>query len=138
MTPQILYSFIISHILYLLIKYLSLSEKNIIEMKNEKTINKAIIKTYPLRKYLIIKYILFYFIGLIFLLFCWYYLSSFGAVFKNTQIYLIYNTFLSLGISFIYPFFLNIFPVILRIASLKDSKKRRLCMFKISKIIQFI
>ena len=117
---------------------MSLSERNFIKMKNEKKFDNAIIKVYSIRKYLIIKYILFYFIGLIFLLFCWYYLSSFGAVFKNTQIYLIINTFIGLGTSFLYPFFVNLFPVILRINSLRDSKQSKSLMFKISKIIQYI
>ena len=87
---------------------------------------------------MVIKYICFYVIGTLFLLFDWYYLSSFGAVFQNTQVYLIKNTFISLGLSFIYPFFINLFPGIFRIISLKDHNKGSTCMFKISKIIQFI
>ena len=53
------------------------------------------------RKCLIIKYICFYIFGTFFLLFLWYYLSSFGAVYKNTQIYLIKNTLISVGFSLI-------------------------------------
>ena len=136
LAPQILYSFIISHILYLLIKYVVLSERNLIEIKNEETADKANNKSDSTKRCLVIKYICFYIIGFIFLLFCWYHLSSFGAIFQNTQIYLMENTFISLFFSFLYPCFINLFPSILRIISLKDSSKR--CMFKISKIIQYI
>ena len=74
--------------------------------------------------------------NLVFLLFFWYYLSSFGAVYKNSQIYLIKNTVISYGFSLIYPFFINIFPSILRIYSLK--RKENECKYKISRLIQII
>ena len=91
-----------------------------------------------IKRCLAFKYIGFYIIGFIFLLFCWYYLSSFGAVFQNTQIDLISNTFISLGFAFALPFFINLFPGILRIISLKDPNKSKAYMFKISKIFQYI
>ena len=91
-----------------------------------------------IKRCLVIKYICFYIIGFLFLLFCWYYLSSFGAVFQNTQIFIIDNTFISLGFTFIYPLFVNLFPGILRKISLRDSKKSKELIFKMSKIIQKI
>ena len=122
--------------MYLLIKYVALSERNLEEIRNEKTVYKANNKIDKIKRCLFIKYICFYIIGLAFLLFCWYYLSSFGAVFQNTQKYLIENTLISLGMSFLYPFFINLFPGILRNISLKDHNKS--CMMKASKIIQYI
>ena len=138
LAPQILFSFIITHILYLLLKYIILSERNLVEIKNAENAEKANNIIDNVKRILVIKYICFYVIGSLFLLFDWYYLSSFGAVFQNTQVYLIENTFISLGLSFIYPFFINIIPSIFRIISLKDHNKGSTCMFKISKIIQFI
>ena len=134
--PFILYSFVISHTLTIILNYFSLSQKNICEIKNEKTISKANDKAYKVKKCLVIKYICFYIIGSIFLLFLWYYLSSFGAVYQNTQVYLIKNTLISFGFSLIYPFVINLFASILRIYSLKESNRK--CFFKISKIIQFL
>ena len=66
----------------------------------------------------------------------WYYLSCFGAVYKNTQIHLLKDTLLSFGLSLIYPFGLNILPGLFRITSLKNETKvgKGLCI--ISKIIQ--
>ena len=75
-------------------------------------------------------------LGLVLLIFIWYYLSSFGAVYQNTQIYLIKNTFICLGFSLIYPFIISLFPAGLRICSLKNRNAE--CIFNISKIIHYI
>ena len=134
--PFISYSFVISHIIIIILKYFSLSEKNICEIKKEKTIEKASDKAMKVQKCLVIKYICFYVIGVLFLFFLWYYLSSFGAVYQNTQIYLIKNTLISFGFSLFYPFVINLLPGIFRIYSLKTHNRET--FYKISKIIQFI
>ena len=136
--PFISYSFFLSHTLIIVIKYFSLSERNIIEIKNENDFQKASDKADKIKRFLIIKYICFFIIGLLFLIFFWYYLSSFGAVYQNTQIYLVKNTLISFGFSLIYPFIINLIPAIFRIYSLKERKENRKCFFKISKVIQLI
>ena len=88
------------------------------------------------KRCLIIKYILFFLLSILFLLFFWYYLSSFGAVYQNTQIYLIKNILISFGLSLIYPFIINILPSIIRIYSLKNLNRQS--FYKLSKIIQII
>ena len=133
---QIIYSFFISHILCSLIKYFSLSERNIYEIKKEGTYKKALEKAEKIKKILIIKYICFFCFGLIFLTFLWYYLSSFSAVYKNTQIFLIKNSLISFGISLIYPFIINLFPCILRKISLKNNNRK--CLYKFSRVLHFI
>ena len=136
LAPFISYSFIISHTLSLIVKYVFLSERNLYEIKKEKNIEKVEDKMGKAKKRIIIKYITFFSLGLIFLLFFWYYLSSFGAVYQNTQVYIIINTSICLGISILYPFIINILPAIFRICSLSNKKRR--CIYKISKILQFI
>ena len=133
---HILYSFIISHTLYTIIKYFSLSEKNICEIKKEKSIELSNDKVSNVKRCLIIKYICFYAISLVFLFFFWYYLSSFGAVYRNTQIFLIKNILISFSFSLFYPFIINILPGVLRIYSLYDPN--RICVYKLSKIIQYL
>ena len=135
---SILYSFILSHIFYLLIKYIFLSERNLTEIKYEKNADKVGDKIDNIKRCLAIKYFIFYVVGILLLMFCWYYLSSFGAVFQNTQVYLIKNTIISLSFSFIYPFIINIFPGLFRIMSLRDSNEDKILLYKISKIAQFI
>ena len=134
--PNAIYSFIISHILCTVIIYFSLSERNIIEIKKESNYEKANIKGLKMKKILKIKYICFFSLGSVFILFFWYYISSFGAVFPNTQELLIENALISYIFSIVYCFIINLLPGILRIYSLKDSNK--VSVYKLSKIIQFI
>ena len=119
--PQILYSSLISTIISIIVTNLSLTEKKIIKFKNE-TIDiekkfKNLIKCFK------IKFSLFYIIKFTFLLFFWYYLSSFCAVYKNTQIHVVKDTLICFSLSLFYPFFIYLLPGIFRILSLKKRKK---------------
>jgi hypothetical protein len=136
--PQIIFSFIYSHIVYIILKYCFLSEKGLTEIRNEKYSEIINDKVDNIKRCLVIKYICFYAIGCGILIFFWYILSTFGAVYQNTQIYLVKNTLTSMAISFIYPFIINLIPGIFRIVSLKDANKNKSCMYKFSKVIQFI
>ena len=71
-----------------------------------------------------------------FLILFWYYLSSFCAIYQNTQIYLIKNVFISFSLSFIFPLIFNLFPCFLRVYSLKNGNNE--CIYNLSKIIQII
>ena len=85
-----------------------------------------------------IKFIIFYLLSFIFLLFFWFYLSCFCAVYKNSQIYLIEDTLISFGLSLFYPIVLNLLPGIFRIPSLVNEKKDKKSLYDLSKIIQMI
>ena len=130
--PQIIYSSLISGIINTILNMLSLTGENIIKIKHLKNdVKKAsdeISKT--IEKKLIFYFVLTYII----LLFFWYYVGCFCAIYKNTQIHLIKDTIISFGTSFISPFLVNLLPGIFRISSLKKNKKEN--MFKFSKIIQ--
>ena len=134
--PQIIYSTIISVVIRTILSLLSSSEKNIIEIKNQKTLEEAKNTAKKKQKCLLIKFILFFIISFSFLAFSWYYISCFCAVFKNTQLYLIKDTAISFGTSLFYPFVINLIPGFFRIHSLKNGKKK--CLYRISKIIQLI
>lgn len=128
--PQILYSIIISTIINIIIKYLSLSEKDITNLKKAKIKDR---NPYKVKRCLIIKFICFYVIGILFLGLFWYYVSCFCAVFKNTQIYLIKEILISFSLSLLYPFILCLFPAMFRIISLNKPEE---LLFKINKLIQ--
>ena len=136
--PIICISFAISHILTIIIKFLFLSERNLYEIKKQITYSMACNLQEKVERNLIIKYIIFFIMGIIFLSIFWLFLSSFGAVFQNTQIILVENTLISFGISFIYPFFINIIPGIFRICSLSDKKNNSICLYKISQFLQLL
>jgi hypothetical protein len=134
--PIIICSFFISYFLCSLIKYVSLSEKFILEIKRQPTYEKAVDKAESVRRMFIIKNICFFALTFIFLFLFWYYLSSFCAVYQNSQVYLIKNVIVSFSLSLLFPFLLYIIPSILRIISLKLKKSE--IIYKVSKIIQFI
>ena len=67
------------------------------------------------------------------MIFFWYYLTAFGAVYHNTQSHLIKDTLISFGISMGYPFLMNIIPVIMRFYALRKKNKKYL--FNISMLI---
>ena len=134
--PQIIYSTIISAVINIIVKSLSLSENKILELKKEKTEVKLNNKILEIIKSLKLKFILFYIISSIFLVFFWIYLSCFCAVYRNTQYHLIKNTLLSFALSLLYPFALNLIPIFIRIPAIKSKNNE--CMYKISKIAQLV
>ena len=133
--PQIIYSTLITTFINLIIKFLSLSEGDVLDIKKKKKIINMINTKKKLFHCLTCKFIFFYIIGIIFLLVFWIYLATFCFVYKNTQYYVIKDASISFGLSLIYPLFYNIFPGIFRIPSLKS--KNRKYLYIISKILQF-
>ena len=125
-----------THIIIIPIKLIFLSERNILAIKNEEDKEVVVDMDEKVRRCLIIKYIIFYVLGFLFLILFWYYLSSFCAVYQNSQIFLFLNTFVSFCISLIYPFFINIFPGIFRIYSLRNGNKS--CAYNFSKGLQVL
>ena len=134
--PQIIYSSIISSSINIIIKALSLSQKNIIKLKKEEhNIRK---QAFDILKCLKLKFVVFFILSFIFLLFFWYYLSCFCAVYINTQKCLIENTLISFLLSLIYPIFINLLPGFFRIPSLNSKNKKQKCLYNFSQIIQLI
>ena len=133
--PQIVYSTIISTIIDTVISYLSLTEESVIELKN-KNLKEKEDELQKLIKCIYIKYILFFLLNFIFLGFMWYYLATFCAIYKNTQIFLLKDTLLSFGISLIYPFLYNLIPSIFRIPALRAKNKDRHYLYKFSQFLE--
>ena len=122
----------------ILLKFLALSESKILALKSIKEdidINK---REENLNKNLQIKFVLYFIISTLFLLFFWYYLSMFCAVYKNTQIHLIKDTLISFSLSFLYPFGIYLFPGLFRIPALSNKKGNRKNLYTISKILQLL
>ena len=135
---QILYSSIFSSIINIILKQLCLSENNILDLKKENNIKNMINYSKSIRKCLTIKFIIFFILDYILLLFFWYFISCFCAVYKNTQIILIKDTLISFGISMLYPFGLNLIPGVFRIYSLRAQKTNKKCLYTVSKFIAII
>ena len=133
--PQIFYSSIIPSIINMLLKTLSLSEKDVIKLKKEEDYQKLVKESKKVERIIIIKIIIFFIISLLFMLFFWYFISCFCAVYNNTQIILIKDTLISFAMSMAYPFGLNLIPGFFRIPALKSQKKDEKCLYKISQYI---
>ena len=134
--PKIFYSSLISGVLGITFNLLSLTENDIIQLKNiQKDINNEKIKTL---KNIKIKSTVFFILMILFLGFCWYYISCFCAIYRNTQVHLIKDTLISFTLSLVYPFVLNLLPGIFRINSLRAKKKDKKCLYRISQLIQLI
>ena len=135
--PQILYSFLSSAIINAMLKWLSLTEHKFISLKQFNKDN-IIEQTKKLRYQLIIRIAFFFIIGIIYMLFFWYYISCFCAVYKNTQLILIIDSLLSLGFSLIYQFGLYLLPGMFRITALRAKQKNKKCLFLIGNIMALL
>ena len=80
------------------LKLLALSNNAILEYKQNKDKKDVNERGENLKNKLSIKFILYFIISFIFLLFFWYYISMFGAIYRNTQFHLLKDTLVSFWI----------------------------------------
>ena len=132
--PKILYSSLISTVINTIVSFLSMTEKNVIKLKKEEGDTKE--KVVKFSKCLEIKFIVFFVLEFLFLLFFWYYISCFCAVYRNTQIHFFKTSLMSFGLSLIYPFGICLIPGTLRFPAIRTDKKELECSYKLSKILQ--
>ena len=134
--PKIIYSFLISSVLNILLKILALSNGAIINLKNDKSKDDIDQRRKRLENNLRIKFVVYFVLGFIFLIFFWYYISMFGAIYPNTQYHLLKDALISFGLSLIYPLGIYLLPGIFRIHALSDLKKNREYLYNFSKVLQ--
>ena len=136
--PQILYSTLICAVINLILKRLSLTEKQILLIKQEKTYKDAKRKSKQIKLCLKTKLIIFFVFSFLLMVFFWYFISCFCAVYKNTQAILIKDTLISFGLSMVYPFGLNLLPGIFRIPALKAKNKNMKYLYQFSGFVALI
>ena len=116
---------------------LGLSSDTIIDFKQSEETNKINERGEKLIRKLKIKFIFFFILGFLFLFSFWYYISMFGAVYRNTQFLLLKDTAMGFGISLISPFVIYLMPGLFRIPSL-NSQKRKKCLYGFSKLFTIL
>ena len=121
-----------------MLHFLILTDKDVLEVKLKATQNLAINLKKQKLKCIKIKFAIFFILNFVLLGLFWYYLTCFNAIYKNTQIYLIENTFISFGFSLFYPLIINIFPMMMRMCSIHSSNKDQKCFYKTSQNFQLI
>ena len=136
--PQILYSTIITAVINITLKLLSLTEQSILSIKKEKNFNDASRRSKQINKIINIKFIIFFILNTILIIFFWFFISCFCAVYINTQILLIKDTLYSFCLSMIYPFLLCLIPGIFRIPSLRAQNRGKICLYNFSKLVAII
>ena len=134
--PKIVFSSLISMVINTVLNLLALSNSGIIDFKHNKSTKDVDERGNSLKNKLKIKFAFYFIICFIFLLFFWYYISLFGAIYRNTQLHLLKDTLLSFILSLIYPFGIYLLPGIFRIPALSNEKKKRKCLYSFSKLLQ--
>ena len=133
--PQILYSSVIPSLINLILKSLALSEKSLITIKQEKEMKRATERSEKVKKFIYIKFLLFFIFSLILMLFFWYFISCFCAVYNNTQSIFFKDTIISLSLSMLYPFVISLIPGFLRLQSLRSEKKDKQLLYSFSQFL---
>ena len=134
LVPNAVYASLVSTtFMKILINFLLLTEKNVLNIKNQKTEEKANEEKQKVIKIICIKIIIYFFINLSFLIFLWFYLTCFNALYINTRIFLMINTIISFIMSNIYPFLFYIVPALFRVDVLKKKKTTKKAKTKTKK-----
>ena len=137
--PKILISVLSSNVLLrIMLETLILTDRNILQVKQQYTRQLAEMLKKKILKCINIKFAIFFIINFILLILFWFYLVSFNGTYENTQIHLIENTFIGFAFSLTYPFFWNIIPTVLRMSALGNKKPDRKCLYISSKVCQII
>ena len=134
--PIIIYSTLISMILNTPINFLALSNDAIISFKQENTKYNIMKKARILTNKLIMKIFLYFVLSFLLLIFFWYYISMFCVIYRNTQIHLLKDTLMSVGLSLIMPFGINLLPGFFRMPALSNRKNKRKYLYNFSKFLQ--
>ena len=144
---KIFFSIIFAKIITIIVEYFALSEDNIAEItmdQNKISIEDMNNGVSDLDCYLKKKFALSFGVMILFILFFWYYLSSFCAVFKNSQMQLIINTLLGYVFALIIPFLIAFITGYFRFYGLKraqideENKDNGKCCYKFSGCYEII
>ena len=125
-------------VLITVLNKLGLTNEDIIDLKNEKSKDNIDKMHRDFGIKLRIKFLLYFIINSILIVFFWYYLSMFCAIYVNTQIHLLKDTLISFALSFIYPFGIYLIPGMFRIPSLSNSQNKGILLYKICQILQVL
>ena len=126
--PQIIYSSIVSLIIEILIGMLSYTDNKIYEIRQIEEYDQEKIK--KIVKSIKIKLVIFFIVTFIFFAFYWYLITSFCAVYNNTQVIYMKDFATSFTLGLIYPFAIQLCFALLRIFTLRDKKKSRSFLYK--------
>ena len=132
---NIVLSSICSLIMSFIVRFVSLSERDIMAITHENNSDKRKSLAKKTELCLKIKIIILFIISGSLILLCWYYVAAFCAVFKNSQGHYLLNVLGAFIVCNLWPCVTSLIAPIFRIYSLK--KKDAQCMYKFSQIIAY-
>ena len=134
--PKIIFSLIATHIIEVLLCYLSMTDTVIYKIKelsrNKQNEEKILDEIKCMRR----KLIGFYIFTFLLFLFYWYFISAFCAVYQNTQKTFLLDSLIGIIVQFIDPFFIYGLKILLRHLSMARCANKKLgCVYKTSDLI---
>ena len=132
--PNIILSSLCCIIMNFIVRFVTLSERDIskINCETDAENKKKLCKS--TEKILKIKVIILFAVSFILLGICWYYVSAFCAVFKNSQGHYFVNVFVAFLVCNLWPCITSLIPPIFRKKGLNNKSP---CMYKASQIIAY-
>ena len=131
---NIILSSICSLIMSFIIKFISLNEKDKISILNENKSDDRKSKAELLKRKMRIKIIILFIISALLMLLCWYYVTAFGAIFRNSQGKYILNVLGAFILCNLWPCITSLIAPALRIKSIENGSE---CQYKASQIIAY-
>ncbi len=127
--PNIILSSLCCLIMNFVVKLVSLSSRDLLQIKKDNTLANTI------KKKIIIKTFILLGVSTALIALCWYYVAAFCAVFKNSQGHYFINVFVAFLVCNIWPCVTSLIAPALRKYSFK---KQSACLYKASKIVAYI
>ena len=134
--PNIILSSVYYIIMNFIVRFVSLSERDLSKIAQEKNPDNRKALAEKTKRILKIKLIILFAISGLLIALCWYYVSAFCAVFKNSQGHYFTNLVIAFIVCNIWPCVTSLIPPIFRKKSLDDGTSP--CMYKFSQIISYI
>ena len=134
--PQIVFSILVTHVTEIILCGLSMTDVHYYQVKALPKLENNNDKIMDIISCMQRKLIGFFVFTFLVILFDWYFISAFCAVYQNTQIIFLRDSSIAILIFLIDPFFIYGLKCILRAISLsKFGKKKLSCIYKLSDLI---
>ena len=121
-----------------LMQILGLTNDAIADFKQDEHVSNINERGEKIIKKLKIKFKFYFISSYILLVFFWFYVSMFGAVYRHTQFLLLADTLIGFAFSMIAPFAIYLIPGLFRIPALTAPKKNRRWMYNFSKLFTIL
>ena len=119
--PNIILSSICSLIMMYIVRFVSLTERDVTKIKSETNNRQQLIE--KSKKLMKIKAIILFIVSALLIGFCWYYVAAFCAVFKNSQGHYLTNVLVAFIVCNIWPFVTSLIAPILRLKAIEGNNK---------------